>query len=119
MTLPIPVSIVLDELTKNTLTFSIKECLQQIAIDKIVFFSWGVSMRANYFDKALLLKVSGKYFKGWVAVTLAWDDTYTVSFIKQSGKVEKTTEGIYCDMLQEYVDGVVETKQKTKRKANC
>ena len=75
----------------------------------------------------LHFKVQGFKFKGYVKVSLAFNDTYTIEFIKTKRKknkelselfgrtkydvtkeVLKTYEGIYFDQLNELIDEYVE-----------
>ena len=46
-----------------------------------------------------------------VRIVLAWNDTYTVSFLApRSGKVLSTLEGVYCDNLESVVIDTVEKR---------
>ena len=73
-----------------------------------IYMSWGVSKKVNYNNKALLLKVSGYHFKGWVSITLAWDDTYTLHYITNDGIIKEKQGNVYCDMLRDVIDDRIE-----------
>lgn len=63
----------------------------------------------NYF---LLFRVQGLIYKGLVMVVLWGDDTYTVRLVKKNPEgwftTTKEKTGIYCDMLTEVIDAMVE-----------
>jgi hypothetical protein len=78
-----------------------------------IFWSWGVSKLFRVQNKeeryvGLLLKVSGHHHKGWVLITLSWDDTYTVHIINNVGRVLDTFETVYFDDLVEVIDNRIE-----------
>jgi len=88
--------------------FNTKETLQVLSINKSIFWSWGVSKILNFEHKALILKVSARRFKSYVVITLAWNDTYTVTLVNTQGKVIKEFKEIYFDMLVETIDEEIE-----------
>lgn len=96
-------------------TFDVKETMGWLTRNRMMFFSWGCSSRTNFNDKALVLKVSGHHHKGYVAITLAFDDTYTVSFITTTGKIKETLTGVYCDCLAEIIDEKIERIKQYQR----
>lgn len=78
-----------------------------------MYWSWGVSKTytvENY--SGLLLKVSGRYHRGWVLVVLDWDDTYTVHYLSSTGKLKEGTSeyGVYFDYLANTIDCFIETR---------
>lgn len=88
--------------------FNIRETMQVLGSNMNIFWSWGITTKVNISNKGLLLKVSGHHHKGYVLITLAWDDTYTVDIISTHGKVKDTYEMIYFDMLVETIDNRIE-----------
>lgn len=88
--------------------FDPKETMLWLTYNPSVFMSWGVSKKINLNNKSLLMKVSGNLHKGWVAITLAWDDTYSVYYIKNDGTIKEEQHNIYCDMLRDVIDDRIE-----------
>lgn len=89
--------------------FNPQETMQWLTANRIVYFSWGTERVINLFNKGLLLKVNGHHHKGWVLITLAWNDTYTVRFFNQQyNQVKDTLTEVYCDLLQDTIDEVIE-----------
>jgi len=70
--------------------------------------SWGARNYTNFDNKGLLFRVSGYKHKGYVLITLAFDDTYTVHLLKLNCDVVKTMEMVYCDELTDKIDEAVE-----------
>ena len=89
-------------------SFDPAETMSWLTTDINMFFSWGVSRKIAIRGKALLLRVNAHRHNGYVLITLGYDDTYEVSFVKTDGKVLKTHVGIYCDGLQEFIDEKIE-----------
>ena len=88
--------------------FDPKETLQWLRINIIKVMSWGFNSPTTFENKALFFKVSGRHHKGIVLITLAWDDTYTVRLLNNKWVEKAKFEGIYCDMLNEFIDEKVE-----------
>ena len=90
--------------------FNPQETLQWVSRAKHIYWCWGVSKKVNYNNKGLLLKVNGAKFKGWVLITLAWDDTYTVRYLNaQYNEALPMNENVYCDVLQDIIDRKIES----------
>jgi hypothetical protein len=90
------------------LNFDQNETLQQLQMNRSIFWSWGVSNMFRISDTALMLRVNGYIHKGWVMITLGWNDTYTYRLLnKQYNEVYKETD-VYCDMLVERIDEKIE-----------
>jgi hypothetical protein len=89
-------------------TFNPAETMQWLTIDKNIFWSWGVSKKINLANKGLLLRVNGHHHNGYVLITLSPNDTYSVHIIKTNGTLVSTTDDIYCDQLQDFIDEKVE-----------
>jgi hypothetical protein len=89
--------------------FSIAETMQVLyKTNPLVYFSWGVSAKYNYENKALILKVNAHHHKGYVVITLDWNDTYIVNIIKTSGRIVATYDNVFFDELQEIIDNKIE-----------
>ena len=88
--------------------FNPKETLQWVGLNKIKLFSWGFNSPIVFGNKALAFKVSGHHHKGIVLITLAWNDTYTVRLLSNKWVEKAKYEGVYCDMLNEFIDEKVE-----------
>lgn len=91
--------------------FDLKETYQVLTHNKIVWWSWGVnpSTIKNLDDKCMIFKPNGRYFKGFVCITLGWDDVYQVHFVGNDYKLKKSVDGVYFDMLVNTIDAEVET----------
>lgn len=100
--------------------------------NKVRTMSWGMNTLQFGVDKKenlgfLRFKVQGYKFKGIVKISLEFNDTYKVEFIKMKRKkneelselygrtkydttaeVEHTMEMVYCDELNEKIDNYVE-----------
>ena len=78
--------------------------------------SWGTHQfialtPTKHYTGGLRFKVSGRLFRGLVQVLLMPNDTYTVELIqRRTYEVKERREDIYCDMLTEVIDRLVETK---------
>ena len=92
--------------------FNVLETLKLLKHDINVFLSWKVNSLVNFNNKGILLTVNGKYHKGYVFITLDYNDTYMVNIINFNGIVLDTYEMIYFDMLTETIDNRIETVGK-------
>jgi len=88
--------------------FDTRETLQLLQGYQFRFWSWGANGFTNLENKGLLFKVQGHHHKGYVLITLGYDDTYKVHIISTQGNVKDTYEGIYFDMLFETIDNRIE-----------
>ena len=98
----------------ETITFLFKrefdstETMQWLTANQTMFWSWGVSKKINVQNKGLLLRVNGHHHKGYVLITLDWNDIYEVHLIKTNGTITSSHENVYCDELQHFIDGKIE-----------
>ena len=60
--------------------FDTRETLQLLQRYQFRFWSWGGNGFTNLENKGLLFKVQGNHHKGYVLITLGYDDTYKVRF---------------------------------------
>jgi len=88
--------------------FNLGETIQVFNRNQPKYWSWGVSKKINIDDKGLLLKVSGNHHKGWVLISLAWNDTYSVHIVSNKGVVLNEYKEIYWDMLADIIDDRIE-----------
>jgi hypothetical protein len=88
--------------------FNPKETLQVLRHNQSIYWSWGVSKLVNVDNKGLLMKVNGHHHKGYVFITLGYEDLYKVHFISTHGNIKDTKEGIFFDMLVEIIDNRIE-----------
>ena len=100
----------LDQITKDTITFNLQEAMTVLQYNMPIFLSWGISPSSlfNYQDKVLGFKVNGHHHKGMVYITLAVTDTYTVTIASTQNNIKKTIEGVYFDMLVDIIDKEIE-----------
>lgn len=91
--------------------FNPEETLQVLKSNQAIYWSWGVAKLFQYENKSLFLKVNGFKHKGWVLITLGWDDTYTFRLLNnQYNEVHKET-GVYVDEIRNRIDEVVEKQE--------
>lgn len=88
--------------------FDPNETLKVLKHNPTIFWTWGVSKMANVEDKGLLMKVNGHHHKGYVFITLAFDDTYSVHIISTHGNIKQTFDMVYFDVLTEIIDNRIE-----------
>jgi hypothetical protein len=89
--------------------FNPQETLQWLKAPVNVFWCWGVSKMVNLENKGLLLSVNGMKHKGFVLITLAWNDTYTVRYFNTKyNETLEINEDVYCDVLQDIIDSKIE-----------
>jgi hypothetical protein len=89
-------------------SFIIEETFKLLSYHKIWLMSWGARKFTKFKDTGLFFTVSGFHHKGIVLITLAWDDTYTVTFLSSQWNVKDTFTNVYFDELAEVIDKKVE-----------
>jgi hypothetical protein len=92
--------------------FNPMETYQVLTHNKLVWWSWGVNVKSisNLDNKCLVFKPNGRYFKGFVCITLGWEDLYQVHYVSNDYKLKKSVEGLYFDMLVDTIDREIETR---------
>ena len=95
-------------MNKGEREFNTRETLLLLQQNKSIFWSWGVSKMVNLQNKGLMFKVSGHHHKGWVLVTLGWEDLYKVYIVSNTGKYLDEYTGIFFEDLQEVIDNRIE-----------
>jgi hypothetical protein len=88
--------------------FDPRETLLLLKLNQPRFMSWGVHNLVYLQNKALLFSVNGHHHKGKILITLAWDDTYSVTLINTKNNIKETFTEIYCDDLAEFIDHKIE-----------
>lgn len=88
--------------------FNVEDTLLVLNNPFQVFWSWGVSKVFNFQSKALLLFVQGHHHKGWVVITLAWNDTYSYYLLNKDESIKLERHEVYFDVLQDMIDKDVE-----------
>ena len=98
-------------------TFNVSETMGQLKAGGVVMMmSWGCRGFTNFGNKGLLFRVSGFKHKGYVLITLAFDDTYTIHLLTIQCEVVKTIENVYCDELTRRIDSEVEKVDNYEQK---
>jgi hypothetical protein len=88
--------------------FDTKETLNLLKMYGFRFMSWGSNGFRNLNDKVLVFKVQGHHHKGYVCISLGWNDTYTIRLMSTHGNVKFEMEGVYFDMLFDILDEKIE-----------
>jgi hypothetical protein len=87
--------------------FNVLELCQTL-IKLVKVWSWGAHAYRNYEDKVLRFRVRGNHHKGHVYISLAWNDTFTVTLTSLQGNIKKTIYNVYIDVLVDTIDKEVE-----------
>ena len=88
--------------------FDANETMKVLTHNLMTYLSWGVSKKFNINNKGLMLKVSGHHHKGWVLITLGWDDTYCVYIVSNKGEIKDEYKNVFFDELTELIDDRIE-----------
>ncbi len=96
-------------------TLNVKETLDVLKHQKLKMMSWGSRDFKNIENKGLIFKVSGHLHKGYVLVSLSYNDTFTVSLLNIRGRVIETITDVYVDSLTDLIDEKVEKISIYKR----
>jgi len=88
--------------------FDLKETLMVLKSPVNIYWSWGVEKIYSIQNGAMILKVDAAHWKHYVLITLAFNDTYTVTLLDASFEATKTIKDIYFDMLQNIIDTEIE-----------
>ena len=98
--------------------FHAGETLKQIqnvgANARMKYICWGaknffVDRKDEYQESTVMgFEVSGLKLKGFVFITLGWNDTYNVYFTDVKGAIVEIKKGIYFDMINEVIDNRIE-----------
>jgi hypothetical protein len=94
--------------------FDLNETLMVLKSPINIYWTWGVEKIYNVKNQGLILKVNSHHWKNFVLVTLAWNDTYTVSLLDEELNPTKTITEIYFDMLQNTIDREIEFIEEYK-----
>lgn len=95
-------------ITKYEREFNVTETVKLLRSSGSIFFSWGVKSFTNLANKGLLFKVNGNHHKGYVLITLGWNDTYNVYIMSTHGNINDEYKEVYCDVLVDVIDNRIE-----------
>jgi len=88
--------------------------MQQLKFQITKYWSWGVSKVINYVvnpSNVLILSVNANRLKGFVVITLAANDTYSIDFLNSRyGKAFDSLTDVYFDELTNVIDELIEKK---------
>jgi hypothetical protein len=99
---------VLDSLVQRE--FEPQQTMDVLANEHKVVLWWGARNFSQYKNKALFFRVWGRLHKGIVCITLAWDDTYTITLLNSKFEEKQTRTDVYFDELVNNIDHMVETR---------
>ena len=88
--------------------FNPQETIQLLKMYGYKFWSWGANQFRNLGDKVLTFKINGHHHKGYVCISLGWDDTYTVRLVSTQGNIKFEQTGVYMEDLFDVIDINVE-----------
>jgi hypothetical protein len=94
--------------------FNAKETMELLTYgaNRARYFCWGVTKKIGIYDKGLLLKVNARNHNGYVLITYdGGQDLYEMHILSIFGKVLKSFEQVYFDVLSELIDGEIEAKK--------
>lgn len=87
--------------------FDFEQTMYVLTANRNIWWSWGVSDgKCN--NKWIVFKTNGHHHKGWVLITLGWEDLYKVYIINTHGRILAHKDGLYFDQIVDYIDEKVE-----------
>jgi len=90
-------------------SFDPKELAQAMMCNaKFTIWSWGAKNWTINKDLWLRFKVNGFHHKGLVYIVLGWNDTFTLYYTNNRGKIVDKREEVYIDELVQVIDSRVE-----------
>ena len=93
---------------KLEMEFDMNETLSVLKHDLRIYWSWDVSKVVNLMGKGLILSVNGNHHKGYVMITLSYNDTYSVYIVNRLGRILNEYKMVYFDQLTEIIDNRIE-----------
>jgi hypothetical protein len=87
--------------------FDFEQTMHVLTADRNIWWSWGVS-NGKCSTKWIVFKTNGHHHKGWVLITLGWEDLYKVRLITTHGRITAERDGLYFDQIVDYIDEKVE-----------
>jgi len=94
--------------------FNTDETLLILKSNPSIFLSWGVERIFSVDGKGLMLKVNGHHHKGWVLITLGWDDWYRVHILTKFGEILDSYGGVGFYELLQIIDDRIERIEEYK-----
>jgi hypothetical protein len=98
------------ELSKTLLQreFNVGETNDLLNMDMGRVICWGITKRIKVNNGGLLLKVNGHHHKGYVLITLGWEDLYKFHLITDKGVLKESVEGVFFEDLSKQIDQKIE-----------
>jgi len=73
------------------------------------WMSWGINSPALYKQEVLAFKVQWFIHKGWIYISLGFDDTFTITLTKRNRTtIKNQIKGVYLEDLIETLDRYIE-----------
>ena len=87
--------------------WEMEELYKTISMTNIAM-SWGRNTPTKFNNWVLWFRVQWFLFKGWVLLSVAYDDTFTITLTKTKKYIEKQIKWIYIEDLIETLDRYIE-----------
>lgn len=88
--------------------FNTDETYSILRSNPSIYLSWGVERIFNVEDRGLMMKVNGNHHKGWVLITLGWNDYYRVHILTKYGEELDSFTEVCFDELVQIIDDRIE-----------
>ena len=99
------------EITKGCRELNVHELMVTLRWDVMKFWSWGshaFTVDAKPNTRMFRFTVNGHHHKGYVYICVNGLDLYDVYLTSNRGTIKLIGEGLYCDMLTDWIDTKVE-----------
>lgn len=99
------------EITKGCRLLNVQELMQLLKYDVMKFYSWGshaytIDDKRN--TRMFRMTVNGHHHKGHVYIFVNGFDLFDVYLTSNQGTIKLIGEGLYFDMLTDWIDNRVE-----------
>lgn len=99
------------EITKGCRELNIQELMQLLRMDVMKFWSWGshaftIDKKPN--TRMFRMTVNGHHHKGHVYIVVNGMDLFDVYLTSNQGTIKLIGEGLYFDMLVDWIDNRIE-----------
>lgn len=95
-------------ISKYEREFDTRKTAQQLSSHSIIVWSWRFKQYINLANKGLFFKFNGHHHKGYVLITLAWNDTYSVYMLTSHGNIVSEYKEVHSDMLLVVIDNYIQ-----------
>lgn len=98
-------------ITKQCRVMNVQELIQLLSLDRNIFWSWGahaVTVDSKTEPRMLRMKVNGHHHKGHVYIFVNGMDLFDVYLTSSHGTIKTIGEGLYFDMLVDWIDTKIE-----------